>query len=124
MADWLVEFHSEFDVEMQELPIAVQDEILVLANLLASRGPRLGRPQSDTLNGSKFANMKELRFNAADGVWRVAYAFDSRRRAILLVAGDKAGSGSRRFYQKLIRKADQRFDAHLKSIAVQGGNMS
>lgn len=58
--------------------------------------------------------MKELRFNAADGVWRVAYAFDPDRRAILLVAGDKSGGSQTRFYARLIRKADERFDAHLR----------
>ena len=57
--------------------------------------------------------MKELRFGAADGEWRVAFAFDPKRKAILLVAGDKSGGGEKRFYRELIRKADERFDAHL-----------
>ena len=60
--------------------------------------------------------MKEMRFDAADGVWRVAFAFDPKRRAILLVAGDKSGGSQKRFYRELIRKADQRFDAHLDRI--------
>jgi hypothetical protein len=60
--------------------------------------------------------MKELRFSAADGVWRVAFAFDPRRRAILLVAGDKSGGSQKRFYRDLIRKADQRFDGHLSRL--------
>ncbi|HUZ14434.1 MAG TPA: type II toxin-antitoxin system RelE/ParE family toxin [Caulobacteraceae bacterium] len=60
--------------------------------------------------------MKELRFKAAGGAWRVAFAFDPARRAILLVAGDKAGVAQRRFYTGLIRKADSRFDAHLKRL--------
>ena len=70
----------------------------------------------DTLNGSRHANMKELRFSAADGEWRVAFAFDTERKAILLVAGDKSGGGERRFYRGLIRKADERFDAHLARL--------
>ncbi len=78
--------------------------------------PQLGRPRVDTLNGSSHANMKELRFDAADGVWRVAFAFDPRRQAILLVAGDKSGVSERRFYRELIRKADERFDAHLARL--------
>jgi hypothetical protein len=57
--------------------------------------------------------MKELRFSANDGVWRVAYAFDPKRRAILLVAGDKSGQSARRFYRQLIAKADARFIEHL-----------
>jgi hypothetical protein len=57
--------------------------------------------------------MKELRFNAADGEWRIAFAFDPKRAAILLVAGDKSGGSGKRFYRELIRKADDRFSAHL-----------
>ena len=60
--------------------------------------------------------MKELRFDAADGVWRVTFAFDPKRRAILLVAGDKSGGSQKRFYRELIHKADARFDAHLERI--------
>lgn len=61
--------------------------------------------------------MKELRFRAANGVWRVAFAFDPRRRAVLLVAGDKSGIGEGRFYRSLIRRADSRFDLHLARMA-------
>jgi hypothetical protein len=60
--------------------------------------------------------MKELRFEAANGEWRAAFAFDPRRKAILLVAGDKAGVGQKRFYKQLIAKADQRFSAHLERL--------
>jgi len=60
--------------------------------------------------------MKELRFKAADGVWRVAFAFDPARQAILLVAGDKSGVAKRRFYAALVRKADSRFGAHLQTL--------
>lgn len=59
--------------------------------------------------------MKELRFTADDGVWRVAFAFDTNRRAIILVAGDKGGVAQKRFYRGLIAKAkaDARFAEHL-----------
>lgn len=57
--------------------------------------------------------MKELRFDAGGGVWRVAFAFDPDRKAILLVCGDKSGGNETRFYRQLIEKADARFDAHL-----------
>jgi hypothetical protein len=60
--------------------------------------------------------MKELRFVAADGVWRVAFAFDPMRKAILLVAGDKSGVSQRKFYKRLIARADDRFDAHLARL--------
>jgi hypothetical protein len=64
--------------------------------------------------------MKELRFRAADGEWRVAFAFDTKRTAILLVAGNKSGHSERRFYRELIRKADNRFDAHLARLKKKG----
>lgn len=60
--------------------------------------------------------MKELRFDASDGVWRVAFAFDPERHAILLVAGDKSGTSEKRFYKQLIKKADERFGDHLKRL--------
>jgi hypothetical protein len=90
--------------------------LLAHARLLEEFGPQLGRPRVDTLNGSKHANMKELRFNADDGVWRVAFAFDPKRKAILLVCGDKSGGSEKRFYKRLIKKADNRFDEHLSRL--------
>ena len=110
---WVVQIGDEFKPEFLELAEDVRLEILALARLLQQFGPLLGRPRVDTLNGSRHANMKELRFSAADGEWRVAFAFDPKRHAILLLAGDKSGVGERRFYSELIRKADHRFDGHL-----------
>lgn len=111
---WEVRFADEFDPEFDELPEIVQDELLARAKLLEAFGPELGRPHVDTLNASRHPNMKELRFNADDGVWRVAFAFDPERIAILLVAADKAGIKERRFYRRLIKVADERFDNHLQ----------
>ncbi|HEV7158760.1 MAG TPA: type II toxin-antitoxin system RelE/ParE family toxin [Caulobacteraceae bacterium] len=113
--DWTVEFHADFAVEFMALNEEVQDELAAYVELLKVIGPQLRRPYADTLNGSTHANMRELRFEAADGVWRVAYAFDPDRKAILLVAGDKSGVSQRRFYASLIRKADQRYEAHLRA---------
>jgi len=113
---WRVYFDAEFEPEFDELPDAVQDELMARAKVLEQFGPTLGRPHVDTLKGSHHSNMKELRFNADDGVWRVAFAFDPKRDAILLVCGDKAGGSEKRFYQELIRKADQRFDKHLARL--------
>jgi hypothetical protein len=115
---WEVAFGDEFDGEFEALPQAVQDELLASAKLLGTFGPQLGRPHADTLNDSSFANMKELRFDAADGVWRVAFAFDPERKAILLVAGDKSGVSEKRFYKALIAKADKRYQGHLDGIAA------
>ncbi len=111
---WAVEIGGEFEPEFDALQADVQGEILALARLLQQFGPQLGRPRADTLRGSSYANMKELRF--ADGEWRVAFAFDTKRKAILLVAGDKSGGSEKRFYRELIRKADQRFEAHLARL--------
>jgi hypothetical protein len=107
-------------LEAVALSTNVQDEIAALVEKMRMIGPMMKRPRSDTLTGSRFANMKELRFEADNGVWRVAYAFDPTRRAILLVAGDKAGVSQKRFYKSLIQKADQRFATHLKELERRG----
>jgi len=117
---WVVLFHEEFDREFSVLPEVVQDDLLAHAKLLEQFGPQLGRPHVDTLNGSRYVNMKELRFNAVGGVWRVAFAFDPKRRAIVLVCGDKSGGGERRFYRSLINRADQRLDEHLARLRNEG----
>src|ERR1700731_412456 len=113
---WTVRFEDEFEREFLALRTEVQDQLLAGARLLADYGPRLGRPYVDTLKGSKHANMKELRFEATGGVWRVAFAFDPRRHGILLVAGDKSGASQARFYKRLIAMADKRFAAHLERL--------
>jgi hypothetical protein len=113
---WVVEVGDEFKPEFFALPEKVRMEILALSRFLQQFGPQLGRPRVDTLKGSRHANMKELRFGAADGEWRVAFAFDAKREAILLVAGDKSGTGEKRFYRELIRRADDRFSAHLARL--------
>jgi len=115
--DWRVQIAVEFEPEFSDLPLEVRRAILAHSRLLREYGPQLGRPRADTLNGSRHANMKELRFGAAGGQWRVAFAFDPVRRAMLLVAGDKSGGSERRFYRELIRKADERFDRHLARLA-------
>ena len=113
---WTVEFEDEFEAEFDEFTDPVKMELLARARVLAQFGPTLGRPHVDTLNGSEYANMKELRFNADGGVWRVAFAFDPRRKAILLCGGDKEGKNQKRFYRDLIRVADRRFKAHLERL--------
>ena len=116
---WIVEFHDDFEPEFLALEPAVQEALLAVAKLLADYGPQLGRPYADTLKGSKYANIKELRFEAADGEWRVAFAFDPQRQAILLVAGHKSGGSQKRFYRQLIAKADRRFSAHLDRLRAR-----
>ena len=112
----MINQHSDFLDEFREFKDDVKVELFAKLKLLEEFGPSLGRPHVDTLEGSKHANMKELRFNADDGVWRVAFAFDPTRQAILLVGGDKSGVSQKRFYKSLISKADQRFDQHLQTV--------
>ena len=109
-------FHPKFKAEFDKLSEEVQDELLAMLIPLRQFGPMLGRPEVDTLKDSKYTNMKELRFTADGGVWRVAFAFDPDRDAILLVAGDKSGGSEKTFYRRLIEKADKRFKEHLDSI--------
>jgi hypothetical protein len=113
---WLVDFHPIFKAEYDKLPEPVQDELVAALVPLQEFGPALGRPDVDTLNGSHYANMKELRFRADGGVWRVAFAFDPRRNAVLLVAGDKSGVSEKTFYKRLIGKADKRYREHLETL--------
>lgn len=119
---WVVEFYGDFKAEFDELDTKVQDELLATAIRLEERGPLLGRPSVDRLKGSSYPNMKELRFDAGDGTWRVAFAFDPRRRAILLVAGDKSGISQDFFYEQLIKKADKRFKRHLLDLEQEACN--
>ena len=117
---WTVLFHDAFDAEFEALVEELQDELLAHAKLLAEFGPNLGRPTVDTLKGSQHANMKELRFSWNGQVWRVAFAFDPQRQAILLVGGDKGGVDQRRFYKRLLKVADERYDDHLSTLNETG----
>jgi len=117
---WSVDLHDAFVPEFEALEEVVPDELLAHIAVLETFGPQLRRPRVDTLNGSRHANMKELRFDAAHGVWRFAFAFDRKRKGIVLCGGDKSGGSERRFYRQLIAKADERFDAHLVAIEPSG----
>ncbi|HWR21459.1 MAG TPA: type II toxin-antitoxin system RelE/ParE family toxin [Verrucomicrobiae bacterium] len=96
---WEADLHDDFVAEYRGLHTDVQDELLAHIELLEQFGPQLGRPHTDTLKGSRHTHMKELRFDAADGAWRVAFAFDPYRKAIILAAGDKSGVSEKRFYR-------------------------
>jgi hypothetical protein len=113
---WTVAFHEDFAAEFKEFDRDVKIELRAITLLLADKGPNLGRPWADTLNGSAFPNMKELRFEAVDGAWRAAFAFDPERKAIILVAGDKSGMSPKKFYRRLIDKADRRYRSHLDDL--------
>jgi hypothetical protein len=117
---WTVVFHDEFFDEFGAWSEIVQDAVLSSLGKLRVFGASLGRPTVDTLKGSAYPNMKELRVDAEGGVWRIAFAFDPTRRAILLAGGNKAGIGKARFYSWLIRVADARYARHLMNIGQEG----
>lgn len=106
---WPVVFHDALLPEVDALPRGVQKSLAAHIRLLIEFGPGLGRPSVDTLKGSRIANLKELRFSAENGVWRVAFAFDRTRVAVLLVMGDKQGVTASRFYKNLIAMAEARW---------------
>jgi hypothetical protein len=112
---WEVATTDEFD----ELGEDAQIEVIAKVGLLRLLGPQLGRPHADTLNDSKYSNMKELRADTRDQVLRIAYAFDPDRSAILLLGGNKSGVSQNRFYKQLIARADALYGEHLKKIAAR-----
>jgi hypothetical protein len=116
---WTVDFQEDFAAEVRMFPEAVREKLKALATILSNAGPQLGRPYADTLNGSRHLNMKELRFDAGGGTWRVAYAFDPDRKSILLAGGDKQGISKTRFYRSLVARADERFDLHLQNLSLR-----
>jgi hypothetical protein len=113
---WPVATTGVFDEWCAALGHDAQAEIIAKVELLKLLGPKLGRPHADTLSGSKHANMKELRAATASQMLRIAFAFDTQRVGILLVADDKRGVSQRRFYKQLIEKADELFDIHLATL--------
>lgn len=109
---WGTKRTNEFNEWWETL--ADQEQLKVDASIenLEETGPNTGRPSVDTVKASKHPNMKELR---ATRTIRVFFAFDPRRKAVLLIGGDKAGN-TKRFYRQMIAKADKIYDAHLRRI--------
>lgn len=92
------------------------EAFLAAIRVLRDQGPNLGRPLVDTIKGSRHRNMKELRPGSTGRTEiRVLFAFDTQRRAILLVGGDKSADWSG-WYRKNIPIADDRFDQHQAEI--------
>ena len=89
--------------------------------VLRDHGPALGRPLVDSVKGSRHKNMKELRPGSTGRTeMRVLFAFDPKRRAILLVGGDKSNAWSK-WYEVNVPIADERYDAHLIGLSVEQG---
>jgi hypothetical protein len=116
---WEVSLHPE--VEKWYLTLctsdpATADLIEDAIDQLAAEGPALRRPLADRVKGSRYHNMKELRPpSSGTSEIRLLFAFDPRREAILLVAGDKAGNWDG-WYRQAIPLADERFTLHLASL--------
>lgn len=115
---WEVEYTDEFGAWWDTLPESVQESIAHDVEVLAAIGPGLGRPRVDTVKGSRFANMKELRTQHHGEPYRTFFAFDPRRSAILLVGGNKGGD--KRFYESMIPKADGLYAEHLEELRREG----
>src|SRR5207302_9792395 len=106
--------NPDFEPEFAGLARTVRIDLRARLETIRNFGPRLGRPHVDTLNGSDFANMKELRFRSGGEPWR--FAFDPARRAVVLCGGSKSGGNERLFYRGLIDRADKRFAQYLAEM--------
>jgi len=115
---WDVEFTDEFFVWWSGLARAVQDALGAKVYLLEWRGPALGFPHSSKVVTSRHAHLRELRVQYRGRPYRLMYAFDPRRTAILLLGGDKTGDD--RFYDVIVRRADALYDVHLRELREEG----
>jgi hypothetical protein len=114
-----VEFTDEFGDWWDNLTDDEQDSIAFGVRLLQEFGPYLKRPHADTVVGSHYPNMKELRCQHEGRPYRVLYAFDPRRIGILLIGGDKTGNP--RWYEEHIPRADAIYAQHLKELDEERG---
>lgn len=111
---WEVEYTDEFGEWWLLLEKGDQDEIAVAVELLENQGPQLPFPHSSGISSSKHSHMRELRRQCHGDPYRVLYAFDPDRHAILLLGGNKTGDD--RWYDKNVPIADKLYDKHLKEI--------
>ena len=115
---WEVEYTKEFNVWWEALTEAQQIDIAAAVGLLEAQGTTLAYPHSSAVYGSKHRHMRELRIQHRGNPYRVLYAFDPRRVAILLLGGDKTGDD--RWYERVVPLADRLYDAHLRSLRQEG----
>ena len=115
---WEVEVTDEFRAWWDGLNADQQESVTDRVDLLADRGPDLGRPVVERIQTSRNHNMKELRA-ARDGALRVLFMFDPRRQVILLLGGDKTGNWNE-WYEWAVPRADDLFDAYLAELAAEG----
>ena len=115
---WEVEYTNEFEAWWIELGEPEQIRITASVELLEERGPSLPSPFSSGVNGSVYDHMRELRVQIGGDPYRIFYAFDPRRMAILLIGGNKAGDD--RFYEVHVPLADKLYAVHLQELAKEG----
>jgi hypothetical protein len=118
MAHWEVEYTDEFGDWWNGLTEAEQESVDASVHLLEERGPQLGHPHSSGIARSKHPHMRELRVQHRGRPYRVLYAFDPRRTAILLIGGDKTGNV--RWYEDHVPLADRLYDEHLAALRKEG----
>ena len=118
MARWEVEYTDEFGDWWNDLTEAEQESVDASVRLLEERGPQLGHPHSSGIGRSKHPHMRELRIQHRGRPYRVLYAFDPRRTAILLIGGDKTGND--RWYEEFVPLADRLYDEHLAELKREG----
>lgn len=112
--EWEVEYTDEFEEWWETLDGAEQEDVAVVVRLLEERGPHLGYPYSSKIETSRFDHMRELRIQHDGRPYRVLYAFDPRRIAILLIGGDKTGND--RWYEEFVPLADRLYEEHLETL--------
>jgi hypothetical protein len=112
---WTIETTDTFDEWLDALDDTDRTNVLASLIVLQERGPMLSRPYADSVNGSLHSNMKELRVQSKGDPIRAFFAFDPKRKGILLCAGNKTGN-DKRFYDKIIPIADREFTAHLEML--------
>jgi len=120
VSSWEVEYTDEFEAWWASLTGDEQESVAAYVELLERRGPQLPHPYSSGVLGSRHGHMRELRIQHAGRPYRVLYAFDPRRVAILLIGGDKTGDD--RWYEKFVPLADDLYDRHLAELKREGLN--
>lgn len=110
---WHVETTGIFDEWFEAQTQALKEDLLAAMQILSEYGPQLGRPFADTVKGSVFPNMKELRVQHQGSPIRAFFAFDPSRCGIVLCAGDKTGLNEKKFYKEMIKLADAEYRKHV-----------
>ena len=115
---WDVEYTDEFGNWWEGLTETEQESVRASVKLLENFGPELPFPHSSGIATSRQRNMRELRIQHAGRPYRVLYAFDPRRCAILLIGGEKTGKN--RWYEEYVPIADRLYDEHLEALRKEG----